>query len=833
MPDREPTNRDQLFWTMIPFHAFSRGGRWAIILVCCCSALIADAQFYILGRVLDDQEKPYSGAVAELRGPDYNSQQICSELGVFRFENLKSGSYELILITNYGIRRKKIELRGSIDITMHVPRNIEMNEISVVATKAGESEPVTHNDMSGKEIRQRDFGQDMPYILETSPSVVVTSDAGHGIGYTGMRIRGTDPTRINVTLNGIPVNDAESHNVFWVDLPDLASSVTNIQIQRGVGWSQPGAGDLGAGVHVNTLSFRHDPYAEVKVGSGSFDSRRLTLAGGSGLLIGRFTLDGRASWIRSNGYIDRAKADLFSLYGSAGYHHDQTNLRLIVLHGDELTYQAWNGVPTQYIDDDKLRTFNTAGTERPGAPHANEVDDYRQTYIQLHHDQALTPFARWKNALYYTRGLGFFEQYKANQLTQNYGLQKFKDPIDIIRQLWLDNHLFGLHSTLHFGRPSSRYFILGGGWNRYSGKHFGQVVGTSENIPLTGQPYYENDALKKDGNIFARTNIRINDNADATIDLQGRWIRYEFVGFDIEGRPTDQLAKHNFFNPKLGLKWTLSEAAHFYGLTGIIHKEPNRDDYVQSSPVSRPDAERLWDTELGIRFEKKKLNLQLTGYRMQYKDQLVPTGRLNEVGAYTRVNVDNSYRMGAEIVAGWKPVEKLWLEFQGTFSQNRIETFDEYIDDWDDGGQLFVRHEDTDLAFSPSSILQFQAGLDIVQSEKHALRLSLIGRHIGEQFVDNTSRDASLLEAYAVADASVEWNWDNGKLGNFGLKIMVRNLFDHAYESNGWIYRLKSDNYNPVPDDPYAAAEAGGLYHLKGYYPQAGRHAFVQMSLTF
>lgn len=266
-----------------------------------------------------------------------------------------------------------------------------MDEISVVANNAGEKEPVTHDNITATEIQKKDFGQDMPYILEGSPSLVVTSDAGNGIGYSGLRIRGTDPTRINVTLNGIPVNDAESQNVFWVDLPDVASSANDIQIQRGIGWSQPGAGDLGGGIHVNTLGFKYEPYGQIKLGIGSFNSQRVTLAGGSGLLNGRFTLDGRASYISSDGYIDRADSKLYSLYGSAGYHHDQTNLRFVYALGNEVTYQAWNGVPEQYINDPALRTFNTAGTEKPGDPYDNEVDDYEQSHYQLHFDQSITP----------------------------------------------------------------------------------------------------------------------------------------------------------------------------------------------------------------------------------------------------------------------------------------------------------------------------------------------------------------------------------------------------------------------------------------------------------
>jgi iron complex outermembrane receptor protein len=517
---------------------------------------------------------------------------------------------------------------------------------------------VTHDDITATEIQHNDFGRDMPYLLESTPSVVTTSDAGAGIGYTGMRIRGTDPTRINVTLNGIPVNDAESQAVFWVDLPDIASSVTNIQVQRGLGWSQPGTGDFGGSVNVNTMGFHYKPFAELKLGAGSYNTQRGTLSLGSGLINGRFTLEGRGSYIHSDGFIDRARSDLYSFYGSAGYHQDQNNIRFVFAHGDELTYQAWNGVPEQYVFNQDLRTYNTAGTEKPGTPHDNEVDDYQQTHYQLHFDQAVTPFARLTAALHYTKGKGFFEQYKADQDLTAYGLAG-DTTTDLIRRLWLDNDFYGFNSTLHFGKPEERYFIFGVGWNTYLGDHYNVVQWTALNGDLEDpHTYYQDDAEKRDWNLFGRTNMKVNQQFDITVDLQGRWIKYQFNGPDVSGGLIDQEVIHAFFNPKLGLTYSLSDKSSLYALTGLNHKEPNRDDYVQSTPVSRPDAEQLWDNELGYRLRNSSWNLTVTGYYMAYKDQLVPTGRLNDVGAYTRVNVEDSHRAGIETAITVNPTKK-------------------------------------------------------------------------------------------------------------------------------------------------------------------------------
>jgi iron complex outermembrane recepter protein len=807
----------------------------AVVLLCLATfTLPAKSQYYILGRGLDDDEVPYANANARLTGKDYSAEQICTYQGVFRFENLKAGSYELVLITPYGMRRKKIDLKGSIDLTLHIARNIQMDEISVIASRAGSDSPVTHDDITATDIKKKDFGKDMPYLLEGTPSVVATSDAGTGIGYTGLRIRGSDPTRINVTLNGIPVNDAESQQVFWVDLPDVASSSTNIQVQRGVGWSQPGTGDFGGSVNINTMGFHFKPYAEVKLGAGSYNTQRGTLSLGSGLLNGRFTFDGRGSYIHSDGFIDRAKSDLYSIYGAAGYHHDQNNVSFVFALGDELTYQAWDGVPEQYVFVDSTRTYNAAGTEKPGTPYDNEVDDYRQTNYQLHFDQAVTPFARLTAAVHYTKGKGFFEQYKANQDLKEYGLSDTVVTSDVVRQLWLDNDFYGFTSTLHFGKPEERYFIIGTGWNKYLGDHFNEVTWTALNghfeKPAT---YYQDDAEKRDWNLFGRTNMKVSQQFDMTVDLQGRWIRYQFNGPDTSGALIDQEVNHQFFNPKLGFTYKLSEKSSFYALTGLNHKEPNRDDYVESTPLSRPRAERLWDTELGYRFRSSSWNLTLTGYYMGYKDQLVPTGRLNDVGAYTRVNVDDSHRLGIETSFSLTPVKKLDVQFNATLSDNRIKSYDEFIDNWTTGVQEVASHKNSCLAFSPSVLSSLLLNYKIFSNAKWEVAVDLNNRYVGKQYVDNTSRTASELQAYFVSDLGLTCHLFTKNIKDISIGLMINNLFNEEYESNGWIYRFRSEDYNPVPDDPYADNESGTLYHQKGYFPQAWRNMMVQFNFNF
>ena len=540
--------------------------------------------------------------------------------------------------------------------------------------------------------------------------------------------------------------------------------------------------------------------------------------------------------MHSDGFIDRSASDLYSIYASAGYHHDMTNIRLIYMLGDELTQQAWNGVPEQYVFTNENRNYNSAGTEKSITdPHDNEVDDYLQQHFQLHFDQSLTPFARWTNTLHYTSGKGFFEQYKSDQNLVDYGIDSVPMISDLIRQRWLDNDYYGFMSTLQIGRPMQRYLVFGGGWSRYNGEHFGNVIwGEHEGSYFTPVNYYLNEAVKQDWNIFGRSNLKITESLHTIIDLQGRWIKYSFEGPDENGNLQDQEVRHRFFNPKLGLHYTLTDQHSFYALTGLISKEPNRDDYVNSTALSRPSPERLWDTEIGWRYSAKNLQASITGYHMAYDDQLVLTGQINDVGAYTRVNVDKSFRTGLEGTVTIQPLTSLRINGNITLSQNKIDRFDEYIDNWSTGEQEIVSHEKTNIAFSPGTIAGLHATYYFFEKSEHEFSINIGGKYISQQYVDNTSRDASLLDAYSVADAGLAWKWNSLWANEFTVRFFVKNLFNHQYESNGWIYRFRSDN-NPVPDDPYAGVEAQGenLYHQKGYFPQAGRHMFLQLSLTF
>ncbi|HHH50043.1 MAG TPA: TonB-dependent receptor, partial [Saprospiraceae bacterium] len=610
------------------------------------------AQGSLFGHVLSTEGTPLPGATIQLL--EINRATVTDADGFFRLRNIPNGTYQLqIDYLGYEAFLKTILIHGATesDFTLK-PSGLDIEEVLIYANWADRETPMSFRNYKKEDIETTNLGQDVPYLLRWSPSVVVTSDAGTGIGYTGIRIRGTDPSRINVTINGIPLNDSESQSSFWVDLPDFLSSTESVQIQRGVGSSTNGAGAFGGTINLNTAKLTDKAYATLNGSVGSFNTQKYNVLLGSGLLKNNFSFDARLSKISSDGYIDRASSDLKSYFVSAAYVGDKASLRFNVFSGHEITYQAWNGVPAQYIDDDKLRKTNTAGTEKSGEPHDNEVDDYTQTHYQIHYHQTLAKKTNLNIALHYTKGLGFFEQYKAAQdlvdynLTPDAGIEK----TDLIRRRWLDNDFYGTVFSLNVNPSNKLKTTLGGGWNKYLGRHFGEVIwarymGSAEQ----GQRYYDNDAQKIDFNIFAKLNYQLSSLLNTYIDLQYRTVDYTFLGFDNDGKNITQNARLHFFNPKFGLFYKLKNNSNLYASFAVGNREPNRSDYTESTPASRPSHETLCNTELGFKQIWKHNYFNINAYHMKYNNQLVLTGQINDVGEQTRINVKDSYRLGLEL----------------------------------------------------------------------------------------------------------------------------------------------------------------------------------------
>ena len=802
------------------------------------------AQSSISGRVLNASDEPLQGASVRILDTQLGTATDLD--GKFRIQGLSEGTYQIeVSYIGYEeqIFQQLVQAKENQELTFQLSEKpISFGAITVKATRAGADAPITYTNLDKEAIERNNLGQDVPYLLRWTPSAVVTSDAGTGIGYTGIRIRGTDPSRINVTVNGVPLNDSESQGVFWVDLPDFASSTDNIQIQRGVGTSTNGAGAFGATISLNTNVFKEDPYAQINTSIGSFNTKKANLSFGSGLINKHFTFDGRVSRIESDGFIDRASVDLSSYYFSTAYMGRKSSLRFNVFSGQEVTYQAWNGVPAQFIDDPTLRTFNTAGTDRPGEPHDNEVDDYRQNYYQLFYNNQLTSNWDLNLTANYTLGQGFFELYKGDASFDRYQLTPVQvgdetiTSSDLIERRWLDNDFYFGSAALNYGSDNQDLNLsLGSAFSQYNGDHFGEVIWArfASDSELNHR-YYDNEGIKKDFNIFGKATYAITPKLSGFLDLQYRRVDYEFEGFNNEGSSVQQNVDFNFFNPKIGLSFFPTKNTTVYAYFGVANKEPNRSDFTDSSPNSRPTHETLYDTEIGIKNKWDRAALEANFYYMAYDNQLVLTGQINDVGEYARINVPNSYRLGIELVGGIQLTKNFDANGSLTLSDNKISSFTEFIDSWDTGTQETIEHEDTDLSFSPRAILNTDLRYEFLpNSTGQNFNISLLSKYVGKQFIDNTSNENTALDSYFFTDGRIEYAFKTKLVKEVALTFLVRNMFDAKFSTNAWTYRYISEGYDGRPDDPSTRLEQGSTYNLTGFYPQAGRNFLLGLKLKF
>ena len=691
-------------------------------------------------------------------------------------------------------------------------RNAQLDEVVVRSTRANAKSAMAFTNVFQSELRKQNLGQDIPFLLNNTPSVVVNSDAGAGVGYTGIRVRGSDATRVNVTINGVPLNDAESQGVYWVNMPDFASSVQSIQIQRGVGTSTNGAGAFGATLNVQTNAYQAEAYAETNATVGSFNTRKINAIFGTGLIKNKFVVDARLSKITSDGYIDRGASDLKSFYVSGGYYGTRSFVRLNVFSGKEITYQSWEGVPESLLKTN--RTFNVY-------TYPNQVDDYQQDHYQLISSHQLGNQWQLNATLHYTKGRGFYEQFKEDDKLSKYGLDdvlvgtKIIKKSDIIRRRWLDNDFYGAVWSLDYEGTGKLKTSFGGGWNRYEGKHFGEVIWAQ--FASTGNirhRYYDNDASKTDLNVYGKTFYQINQQLNVFADLQVRSVNYTFLGFDNTLKNVDQTASLTFFNPKFGLTYDLNTDASLYASYSIGNKEPNRNDYTESSPRSRPRAEHLADLEIGYKLKKKRVSAGIGGYLMNYRDQLVQTGQLNDVGASTRVNVPESYRAGVELEVSLAISKKLRWAANATFSRNKIQNFTEYLDNFDTGGQEVRQFSQTDIAFSPNMIASSQ----FVLAAHKAVELVFFSKYVGAQFMDNTSNDARKLNAFFVNDVRATWSLHPKWVNNITFSLLVNNILNRLYEPNGYTFSYVSEGKTTTENF---------------YYPQAGTNFLAAVRLKF
>ncbi len=687
--------------------------------------------------------------------------------------------------------------------------SVSLQPVEVTSVKATEKNPFAKTNLSKLDIKQNNIGQDLPFILNNTQSVIVNSDAGTGVGYTNIRIRGTDATRINVTLNGIPYNDAESLGTFFVDMPDIASSASSIQIQRGVGTSANGAGSFGGSINVSTNELVKIKNFELNTTVGSYGLIKNTMLFNSGIFKKHFAIDARMSNIRSNGYVDRADAKLKSYFLSGVYFNNKNTVRLNIFTGREKTYQAYYGLTQDSLTTN--RTYNSAGTERAGLPYENQVDDYTQTHYQLFYTHKFNPFLKANVATFLTRGKGFYEQYKAAQKFSKYGLPNFGtvSKTDMINQLWLDNYFYGTTFSLLYDKKQTQV-IFGGGYNRYEGDHYGNIIWAKLQaaVPANYQ-WYNTPAHKYDFSAYTKWTQTFSKNFQTFVDVQVRNIDYDINGF--RKNPTIKVSTTNlFFNPKIGFTY-FKNNSKIYASYGHASKEPNRDDF-EGNTETKPKPEKLDDFEIGVEHKQNSLHIGANFYYMIYKNQLINTGKINDVGAYTRTNVDNSYRAGLEIFASEK-INK-YLSFTGnvTFSENKVKNFTEYYDDYDNGGQKSIYHNETNIAYSPDIIANFIATITPVKNAS----IILTSKYVGNQFLDNTNNVNRKLNAFYTQDARIGYNVFGKNIKELNVYFQAINIFSKLYEPNGFTYSYLS---------------GGRLFTENSYFPMAPANFVVGVNV--
>jgi len=795
------------------------------------------------GTVLNDQSIPVSGAKVSIENTFFSTRS--NSEGKFTFTNVALDEFT-VLVEFPGYEASTVQVTGfnqketsSIDLQVHLtPAGTTLEEVQIVVIRADNKTPTTFTNVSKEQLGKLNFGQDLPILLEQTPSAVTNSDAGAGVGYTGIRIRGVDPTRTNVTINGIPINDPESHGVYWVNMPDFASSVQDIQIQRGVGTSSNGAAAFGASINIKTDNLSAKPYGSSDNSVGSFGTVKNTIKMGTGQLNNGFSFDGRMSRILSDGYIDRASSNLHSFFLAGAWAGKKTVVKANVFSGHEVTYQSWYGTPESritgdvdamnayadrnYLSDAERENLLNSGRTYNYYTYDRQVDDYAQDHYQLHFSHSFNANLKLNVSGHYTYGRGYYEEYKAGQNLVDYGL----DPLvvgvdtvtatDLIRRKWLDNHFYGAIYSLSYSKKRLS-LTLGGAANQYVGDHFGEIIWAqfASNSDIR-QRYYGDSATKSETSHYLKAGYEWN-KFYFYADGQVRYINYNYLGTsEVNGSlvESQETTDFLFFNPKIGMLYDLSNRSQFYGSFSIGNREPVRDDFRQPVGGKKPRPEQLQNTELGYRYQSQKVFAKANGYLMNYKDQLILTGQINDVGGYTRTNVKSSYRAGIELEAGAKILPILSVSGNLTLSQNKVKEFIEYVDDYDNGGQREIVHRNRDLAFSPNVI----GALAIVYEPVKHLEVSWTTKYVGQQYLDNTQDNTRKIDAYLINNFGASYTLSMKGITEMKFSVLVNNVLNEVYQNNGYTFSY---------------IYGGSTTTENFYYPQAGRNFLARVSFNF
>lgn len=784
----------------------------------------------IYGSVTDPEGEALAGA---------NVVVINTKLGVitdadgsFSLSLNEQKSYEIrISFMGYEIRILDISPPFKANYAIELPVSAFIaDEVVVTATRAGNKTPMAYENMEKEAIAAQNMGQDMGYLLSLTPSLVQSSESGTGIGYTNFRIRGSDPSRINITVDGIPLNDAESQQVFWVNMPSFSSSLSSVQVQRGVGTSTNGAAAFGATVNLQTESPSREAYAEVSSTFGSYNTWINTVKAGTGLIKDRFSLDVRYSNLKSDGYVDYAFSDNQSAQFTGTYFTKNGRIKANVILGEQHSGISWWGIDEETLDTS--RTYNPAGQyvtpSGENRYYENQTDNYWQNHYHLVYSTNLNRELLLNAAVFYVDGKGYYEQFKQDEALEEYYLPPIvveNDTIthsDLVRQKWLDNNFYGGVFSLIYSRDRMK-LTGGGGLNKYVGDHFGEIIwmryaGDTEKE----HEWYQNNGKKWDGNLYLKSNYQIWDRLNLFADVQYRYVKYSMAGIDDDGymRELDQEHIFNFFNPKVGGQFEINASQYTYASLSIGNREPTRQNFKDATgdAAATPKAERLRDLELGYVYSSQKLAAAVNLYYMDYKNQLVPTGEVSNDGYPIMTNVDKSYRAGMELSFGIRPLSFLEWKANVTLSRNRIRDFVESYIDWDsdtwEGTETFRDLGDMDIAYSPSVISSSDLAFHLTES----MELHLISQYVSEQYFVNTMNEDLKLDAWFVNNLRFDYSFPVKKLGVIGLQFQVNNLFNTLYENNAYGGTWWQD---------------GEEYYWSAYFPQATINYLAKVSLSF
>ncbi|HLN21511.1 MAG TPA: TonB-dependent receptor [Bacteroidales bacterium] len=784
-------------------------------------------QYALKGKITDEHGSPLSGASITIDGTLMGV--ISDSNGDYVFPSLDEGIYK-VSVSFIGFESSSGEVTVNkltiLDFSLQ-PAIIRTGEVFVRATRASERTPLAYSTINRENLKKINTAQDIPYMLSLTPSMVETSEAGNGVGYTSLRIRGTDANRINVTIDGIPLNDPESHQVFWVDLPDLASSVENIQVQRGVGTSTNGAGAFGATVSIQTVVPETTPFAEINSSAGSFNTFKNVISAGTGMLGGKFGFNMRYSDIRSNGFIDRTGSKHRSAFMTGLYRSGRSSLKANIILGEEHTGIGWWGVPADSLNTN--RRYNPAGqyTDETGKIkyYDNESDNYNQDHYQLIYSFSPSNSLNMNAALHYTRGVGYYEEYREDQHFSEYGISPFViggdliESSDLIRRKWLDNNFFGAVYSLNYTAARAA-ITAGGGMNRYLGDHYGTIIWMQNagNYPKDFRWYF-NQSDKSDFNIYAKVLYDLSSHLKIFGDIQYRFINYSMDGADDDLKDLTQKHKFNFLNPKAGLFYEINQNQDAWVSLSVANREPTRNDYKEASgdPGATPGPERLYDAEAGYKLRKEKLSLSVNLYGMFYEDQLVPTGELSDVGYSIMTNVDRSHRIGIELSSALNLTRWLTWNSNFTFSRNKIMNFTEFYTDYNtsDWSSQYLSKDlgKVDIAYSPSQVWTSDLAVS-----KNWFGVHLISKFVGKQYFDNTMHQERSIKPYFVNSLRVDVTPAISHMKGMELQLLVNNLFNEAYESNAYGGNWYEDG-----------AEKTWSY----FFPQAGINFMFRLGLKF